>query len=171
MYIFAVYTGSAIYTSSEGGVMKDFGVNPTDAFLPLSLYVLAQRAQRFRIRAACIAWCKREGTGAKNATILGMIPKECIAANSTKVFRDLTRAEVDLVEKKNSGTVRRKNQNMRGDVSEKREGTGVKNERNRQQACSQAQEQGIHSPRQGQRQTFYFRQRVSERFSDRRTSS
>ena len=41
MYTFAVYTGSAIYTSSEGGVIKQFGVNPTDASLPLSLYVLA----------------------------------------------------------------------------------------------------------------------------------
>ena len=41
MYTFAVYTGSAIYTSSEGGVIKEFGVTPTDASLPLSLYVLA----------------------------------------------------------------------------------------------------------------------------------
>ncbi|KAK4696216.1 MFS transporter, DHA1 family, multidrug resistance protein, partial [Lecanoromycetidae sp. Uapishka_2] len=40
-YTFAVYTGSAIYTSGEGGVMKQFGVNHTDASLPLSLYVLA----------------------------------------------------------------------------------------------------------------------------------
>jgi len=40
-YTFAVYTGSAIYTSGEGGVMKQFGVNATDASLPLSLYVLA----------------------------------------------------------------------------------------------------------------------------------
>lgn len=41
LYTFAVYTGSAIYTSSEGGVIKKFGVSPTDASLPLSLYVLA----------------------------------------------------------------------------------------------------------------------------------
>ena len=40
-YTFAVYTGSAIYTSSEGGVIEKFGVSPTDASLPLSLYVLA----------------------------------------------------------------------------------------------------------------------------------
>ncbi|CAF9904389.1 hypothetical protein IMSHALPRED_000018 [Imshaugia aleurites] len=40
-YTFAVYCGSAIYTSSEGGVIKQFGVSPTDASLPLSLYVLA----------------------------------------------------------------------------------------------------------------------------------
>ena len=40
-YTFAVYTGSAIYTSSEEGVMRTFGVSPTDASLPLSLYVLA----------------------------------------------------------------------------------------------------------------------------------
>ena len=84
--------------------------------------------QRFRIKAACIAWSKREGTGAKNATILGMIPQECIAANSTKGFRDLRRAEIDLVERKNSGGVRNKYQNTRGDASEKREGTGAKKE-------------------------------------------
>ncbi|KAL2036690.1 hypothetical protein N7G274_010561 [Stereocaulon virgatum] len=41
IYTFAVYSGSAIYTSSELGVMKQFGVNATDASLPLSLYVLA----------------------------------------------------------------------------------------------------------------------------------
>lgn len=40
-YTFAVYCGSAIYTSSEAGVIKEFGVSPTDASLPLSLYVLA----------------------------------------------------------------------------------------------------------------------------------
>ena len=41
MYTFAVYTGSAIYTSSEQGVITQFGVSATDASLPLSLYVLA----------------------------------------------------------------------------------------------------------------------------------
>ena len=40
-YTFAVYTGSAIYTSGEQGVIKQFGINATDASLPLSLYVLA----------------------------------------------------------------------------------------------------------------------------------
>lgn len=41
LYTFAVYTGSAIYTSSSQGVMDAFGVNHTDSSLPLSLYVLA----------------------------------------------------------------------------------------------------------------------------------
>lgn len=41
LYTFAVYTGSAIYTSSELGVIDRFGINATDASLPLSLYVLA----------------------------------------------------------------------------------------------------------------------------------
>ena len=40
-YTFAVYTGSAIYVSSELGVMKNFGVSSQQAALPLSLYVLA----------------------------------------------------------------------------------------------------------------------------------
>jgi len=41
IYTFVVYTGSAIYTSSELGVIAKFGVTETDASLPLSLYVLA----------------------------------------------------------------------------------------------------------------------------------
>jgi MFS transporter, DHA1 family, multidrug resistance protein len=41
LYTFVVYTGSAIYTSSELGVIAKFGVTATDASLPLSLYVLA----------------------------------------------------------------------------------------------------------------------------------
>jgi DHA1 family multidrug resistance protein-like MFS transporter len=41
LYTFVVYTGSAIYTSSELGVIEKFGITPIDASLPLSLYVLA----------------------------------------------------------------------------------------------------------------------------------
>lgn len=41
LYTFAVYTGSAIYTSSELGVISRFHISATDASLPLSLYVLA----------------------------------------------------------------------------------------------------------------------------------
>lgn len=41
LYTFAVYTGSAIYTSGVEGVIERFGVQPIDASLPLSLYVLA----------------------------------------------------------------------------------------------------------------------------------
>lgn len=41
LYTFAVYTGSAIYTPGEQGIMERFGVSATDASLPLSLYVLA----------------------------------------------------------------------------------------------------------------------------------
>ena len=41
LYTFAVYTGSAIYTPGEEGVMRRFGVSPENASLPLSLYVLA----------------------------------------------------------------------------------------------------------------------------------
>lgn len=40
-YTFVVYSGSAIYTSSEQGVMAKFHVSTTGASLPLSLYVLA----------------------------------------------------------------------------------------------------------------------------------
>jgi DHA1 family multidrug resistance protein-like MFS transporter len=41
LYTFVVYSGSAIYTSSEQGVMERFNVGPTAASLPISLYVLA----------------------------------------------------------------------------------------------------------------------------------
>ncbi|KAJ6076784.1 multidrug transporter [Penicillium canescens] len=41
LYTFVVYTGSAIYTSSEEGVMGKFNVGPTAASLSLALYVLA----------------------------------------------------------------------------------------------------------------------------------
>jgi MFS transporter, DHA1 family, multidrug resistance protein len=41
LYTFVVYTGSAIYTSSEPELIDVFGINATDASLPLSLYVLA----------------------------------------------------------------------------------------------------------------------------------
>ena len=41
VYTFVVYTGSAIYTSSELGVIAKFGISQEDASLPLSLYVLA----------------------------------------------------------------------------------------------------------------------------------
>ncbi|KUJ17062.1 multidrug transporter [Mollisia scopiformis] len=41
LYTFVVYTGSAIYTSSELGVIEKWGLRPVDASLPLSLYVLA----------------------------------------------------------------------------------------------------------------------------------
>ena len=40
-YTWVVYTGSSIYAASEGGVMRQFTVNTTEAVLPLSLYVLA----------------------------------------------------------------------------------------------------------------------------------
>ncbi|KAL9045645.1 MAG: hypothetical protein Q9214_001340 [Letrouitia sp. 1 TL-2023] len=41
LYTFAVYTGSAIYTSSVPQVMEVFNVGATAASLPLALYVLA----------------------------------------------------------------------------------------------------------------------------------
>ena len=41
LYTFAVYTGSAIYTPGELGVIERFGVSNENASLPLSLYVLA----------------------------------------------------------------------------------------------------------------------------------
>ena len=61
---------------------------------------IKQRAQRFRTRAACITWGRREGTRAKNDTILKIIPEKVKnpAVNSRKGFRELTKAEIALVE-------------------------------------------------------------------------
>ena len=52
LYTFSVYIGSAIYTSSEIGVMEVFGVGPTKASLPLSLYVLACKSTSFSLLKA-----------------------------------------------------------------------------------------------------------------------
>ena len=52
LYTFAVYIGSAIYTSSEIGVMEAFGVSPTKASLPLALYVLACKSTYFLLLRA-----------------------------------------------------------------------------------------------------------------------
>lgn len=43
LYTFAVYAGSAIYTSSEPGVMEEFGVGQSKASLGLSLQVQSFR--------------------------------------------------------------------------------------------------------------------------------
>lgn len=40
LYTFTVYVGSSLYTSSEDGIMNDFGVGSTEAALGLALYVL-----------------------------------------------------------------------------------------------------------------------------------
>ncbi|KAK9422388.1 hypothetical protein SUNI508_04744 [Seiridium unicorne] len=40
LYTFVVYTSSAIYTTSEEGVMREFGVSDTEAALGLALFVL-----------------------------------------------------------------------------------------------------------------------------------
>jgi len=41
LYTFVVYAGSAIYTSSEEGLIRKWGLRPVEAALPLSIYVLA----------------------------------------------------------------------------------------------------------------------------------
>ena len=72
---------------------------------PPRVGTINQRAQRFRTRAGCVAWCKREGTRSKNDAILSILPADYRDVNSTKGFRDLTKAEIQVVEKKNRGTM------------------------------------------------------------------
>ena len=95
---------------------------------PPRVGTINQRAQRFRTRAACLAWCKREGTRAKNETILKMIPEKFKnpAVNSTKGFRELTKAEIAIVENKGITPSRQKRQKKktRGNESDDDEGTG-----------------------------------------------
>ena len=94
---------------------------------PPRVGTINQRAQRFRTRAACIAWCNREGTRAKNDTILKIIPERFKhpTVNSTKGFRELTKAEIAVVENKGiaPSRQRRKKRKMRGNDSEDDEGT------------------------------------------------
>lgn len=57
------------------------------------------RATRFRLRAGCLSWEKKDGTAAKNQRILDVIPAQYKdpGVNSTKGWRDLSKAEIKSV--------------------------------------------------------------------------
>ena len=51
---------------------------------------LNMRASRFRQEAGCLSWSIRQGTREINEYILKLYPRECLEANSSKTFRNLT---------------------------------------------------------------------------------
>ena len=86
-----------------------------------------QRAQRFRTRAACIAWNNRAGTVTKNAFILSLIPDEYKAAdvNSTRDFRDLDDDEVKAVNTQNKVKLTKVARNAKGIAKVKKASKGT----------------------------------------------
>lgn len=66
---------------------------------PPRVGTFSMRATRFRLLAGCLSWEKKDGTAAKNKRILDVIPDQFKdpAVNSTKGWRDLSKAEIKSV--------------------------------------------------------------------------
>ncbi|MCJ1422810.1 hypothetical protein MMC29_000690 [Sticta canariensis] len=64
---------------------------------------LSMRNSRFRLAACCLAWDNREGSDTLKEYLDMLLPPECIAANSTEGFRDLTAYEVKEAKAGNKG--------------------------------------------------------------------
>ena len=73
---------------------------------PPRVGTFSMRATRFRLRAGCLSWAKKDGTVAKNQRILDVIPAQFKhpAVNSTKGWRDLNKAELKSV---NAGALKK----------------------------------------------------------------
>ena len=73
---------------------------------PPRVGTFSMRATRFRLRAGCLSWAKKDGTVAKNQRILDVIPAQYKdpAVNSTKGWRDLNKAEIKRV---NAGAMKK----------------------------------------------------------------
>ncbi|KAM0798790.1 hypothetical protein BDR22DRAFT_890910 [Usnea florida] len=73
---------------------------------PPRVGTFSMRATRFRLRAGCLSWAKKDGTAAKNQRILDVIPAQYKdpAVNSTKGWRDLNKAEIKRV---NAGALKK----------------------------------------------------------------
>ena len=73
---------------------------------PPRVGTFSMRATRFRLRAGCLSWAKKDGTVAKNQRILDIIPAQYKhpAVNSTKGWRDLNKAEIKRV---NAGALKK----------------------------------------------------------------
>ena len=66
---------------------------------PPRVGTFSMRATRFRLRAGCLSWEKKDGTVAKNQRILDVIPARYKdpTVNSTKGWRDLNTAEIKKI--------------------------------------------------------------------------
>ncbi|MCJ1469146.1 hypothetical protein MMC07_007779 [Pseudocyphellaria aurata] len=64
---------------------------------------LSMRANRFRVKACCLAWDDREGSDRIKAYFDTLLSDQDRASNSTKRFRDLTKIEVERARDANKG--------------------------------------------------------------------
>lgn len=64
---------------------------------------LSMRNKRFRLAACCLAWTDRQGSRNIKAYLDTLLPAECLTANSTENFRDLTLHEVEQAGAANEG--------------------------------------------------------------------
>lgn len=69
-----------------------------------SLSAINMRMNRFRINACIKSWNLRTGTPTIDAYLDYLLPNECHAANSTRGFRDLTKAESLIAWEVNKGS-------------------------------------------------------------------
>ncbi|KAI4248662.1 MAG: hypothetical protein LQ352_005869 [Teloschistes flavicans] len=63
----------------------------------VTFQAIAMRQWRFRLQAACPSWTQRDASVNMQAQIERLVPRECLAANSTKEFRDLMPIEMRQV--------------------------------------------------------------------------
>lgn len=64
---------------------------------------LSMRNTRFRLSACCLAWDDRQGSDTLKEYLDAILPPECLRANSTEAFRDLTAYEVEQAKAPNKG--------------------------------------------------------------------
>ena len=81
---------------------------------------LSMRATRFRDKAACLSWVIKDGSAARNARILALIPAEFKhpLVNSTKGWRNLTKDEIQKIKEgatKSPNKVRKANRAAQAD--------------------------------------------------------
>lgn len=72
----------------------------------LAQSTLSMRNMRFRLAACCLAWTDRQGSQNIKNYLDALLPPECLAANSTENFRDLTPHEVEQAGAANAGNFR-----------------------------------------------------------------
>ncbi|KAL8775884.1 MAG: hypothetical protein Q9203_003664 [Teloschistes exilis] len=63
----------------------------------VTFQAMAMRQWRFRLQAACPSWTQRDASLNMQAQIERLVPRQFLAANSTRGWRDLTSAEINRV--------------------------------------------------------------------------
>ena len=125
---------------------------------PPRVGTFSMRATRFRLRAGCLSWAKKDGTVAKNQRILDVIPAQYKdrAVNSTKGWRDLNKAELKSV---NAGALKKPQLGPKDkraadaakkadELQEKGNGTEERREGERMEYTgADAHEENVHAPK------------------------